>query len=136
MDEINVKRIASFGEVGLFPVRSVVIKLFAIRMKLGAPREGVAVDAVVKALAGPGPGPVPETAEALIFVSAAGGHERSMRIFGTLGDDIDHSVNRICSPDSSARSPDDFDPLDILEQGVLDLPKNRSEEHTSELQSR
>ncbi len=51
-----------------------------------------------------------------------------MRIFGILRDDIDHSVDRICPPDGTARSPDDFDPLDILEQGVLDLPKNTGKE--------
>ena|SRR5437879_174048 len=91
-------------------------------MKLGAPGESLSVDAVIKALVVPAS--VPQIDEALIDISAASRHEHSTRIFSVLGDDIDHSVDGICSPNRTARAADDFDPLDILKHCVLDLPIN------------
>src|SRR4029077_12972283 len=91
-------------------------------MKLGPLVEGLAVNEVIEALVVPAP--VAEIDEALIDISAAGRYEHSTCIFGALGDDIDHSVDGICSPNGAARAADDFDPLDILEHGVLDLPIN------------
>src|ERR1700730_620630 len=91
-------------------------------MKLGPVVEGLTVNPVIKALVVPAP--VAEIDEALIDISAAGRYEHSTCIFGALGDDIDHSVDSICSPNGAARAADDFDPLDILEHGVLNLPIN------------
>src|ERR1700681_1204040 len=91
-------------------------------MKLGPLVEGLAVNPVIKALVVPAP--VAEIDKALIDISAAGRYEHSTRIFGVLGDDIDHSVDSICSPNRTARAADDFDPLDILEHCILDLPIN------------
>src|SRR5438874_1282928 len=91
-------------------------------MKLGALVENLAVDTVIKVLVVPAP--VAEIDKALIDISAAGRYEHPTRIFGVLGNDIDHSVDSICSPNRTARAADDFDPLDILEHCVLDLPIN------------
>src|SRR5712692_8548463 len=90
--------------------------------------ESLPVDTVIEALAVPGS--ISEIDEALIDISAARGYERSMGVFGVLGDDIDHGVDGICSPDGAAWAPDDFDPFDILEQCVLDLPINAGEERS------
>src|SRR5437762_4058718 len=98
----------------------------AIRMKLGASHEGFSVDAIIKTFIVPGS--IAKMREALVEISAAGGDESSMSIFSALGDDIDDGVNGICSPDGSTRAPDDFDPLNILEQCVLDLPIDTCEQ--------
>src|ERR1700730_8192296 len=91
-------------------------------MKLGPLVEGLSVNTVIKVLVVPAS--VAEIDEALIDISAAGRYEHSTRIFGALGDDIDHGIDSICSPNRAARAADDFDSLDILEHGVLDLPIN------------
>src|SRR5258708_38644503 len=97
-----------------------VIELMAIWMKLGASNEGLSVDPVIEDLVVPGA--IPEIGEALVEVSTAGGHEHSTSVLGVLGDDIDHSVDGICTPDGPARPSDDLDPFNIFEQCVLDLP--------------
>src|SRR5216683_422971 len=51
-----------------------------------------------------------------------------MSILGVFGDDVDDGIDGICSPDGSARASDDFDPFNILEQCVLDLPINTGEQ--------
>src|SRR4029077_15322444 len=91
-------------------------------MKFGPLVEGLAVNTVIKALVVPAS--VAEIDEALIDISAAGRYEHSTCIFGALGDDIDHPVNSMFSQNRAARAADYFDPLDILEQGVLALPIN------------
>src|SRR4029077_15232245 len=93
-------------------------------MKLGPLVEGLTVNTVIKALVVPAP--VAEIDEALIDISAAGRYEHSACIFGVVVDVMDHSVDRSCSPKGGARAGDDFDPLDILEHGVLNLPINPS----------
>src|ERR1700680_4716260 len=98
----------------------------AIRMKLGASTEGLSVDAVIKVFIVPAP--VPKMGEALVEISAAGGYQRSMGILGVFVDDINYSIDRICSPDRSARATDDFDSFNILQQCVLDLPINAREQ--------
>src|SRR6266853_3761896 len=98
----------------------------AVGMKLGPANEGLSVDAVIKAFIVPGS--IAKMGEALVEISATGGDQRSMRIFSALGDDIDDRVYGICSPDGSTRASDDFDPFNILEQCVLDMPINAREQ--------
>ena len=95
-------------------------------MKLRASGKTLPVYTVVKTLAVAGT--VPEIDKALIDISTAGGYQRSMGLLGSFGDDIDHRVDRICSPDGTAWASDDFDPFDIFKQGVLDLPINAGEQ--------
>src|SRR5712692_5904788 len=95
-------------------------------MKLGAPGEALTVHTVVEVLAVPGS--VPETEGALVDVSAAAGHERSVGVFGVLGDDVDHSVDSVRSPDGATGTADHFDPVDVLEQCVLDIPPDTGKE--------
>src|SRR6266478_2865538 len=97
-----------------------------IRMKLRASNEGFSVDAIIKTFIVPGS--IAKMGEALVEISATGGDESSMGVFGILGDDIDYSVDGICSPDGSTRASNDFDALNILKQGVLDLPINTCEQ--------
>ena len=103
-----------------------VIELLVIGMKLRAPRESLPVYTVVKTLAVART--VPEIDEALIDISAAGGYQRSMGLLSPFGDDIDHRVDGICSPDGTAGASNDFDPFDIFKQCVLDLPINAREQ--------
>src|SRR6267143_2678602 len=71
---------------------------------------------------------VPEIEKALIDISSAGGCQRSMGLLSSFGDDIDYRVHGIRSPDGTAWASDDFDPVDILKQCVLDLPINTCEQ--------
>src|SRR5216684_271294 len=103
-----------------------VIESMAVRMKLAASNEGFSVDAVIEIFIVPAS--IAEMAEALVEVSTTGGDESSMSIFSALGDDIDDGINRIRSPDGSARASDDFDAFNILQQGVLNLPINPREQ--------
>src|ERR1700731_263957 len=98
----------------------------AVGMKLGTANEGLSVDTVIKAFIVPGS--IAKMGEALVEVATAGGDESSMSIFSAFGDDIDDSVYGVCSPDGSTWAPNDFDPLNILEQCVLDLPIDTCEQ--------
>src|SRR5256885_1064266 len=98
----------------------------AVRMKLRASNEGLPIDAVIKAFVVSGA--IAEMGEALVKISAAAGDERSMSILGVFGDDIDDSVDGICSPDGSARASDDLNAFNILKQCVLHLPVHPCEQ--------
>src|ERR1700724_2963299 len=91
----------------------------AIGMKLGAANEGFSVDTIIKTRIVPAS--IAKIGGALVEISAAGRNQRSMSIFGAFGDDIDDGINGISSPNGSTRAPNDFDPLNILGQCVLDL---------------
>src|SRR4029077_3140376 len=73
------------------------VKLALIRMEFMTSCEGLAIHAVVEILSVSGS--VSEAAEALIEVAASSGHKSSMSVLGALGDDIDHAVHGVCSPD-------------------------------------
>ena len=47
-----------------------------------------------------------------------------MRVFGIFGHDVNDSVDRIRSPNGAARSADYLDPVNVLKQSVLNIPKN------------
>src|ERR1051326_5889013 len=98
-----------------------VIKVPAIWMELGTSREGFAIHTVVKVRAVSGS--IPEIEETLL-VSPAGGNQPTVGVSRVLGNDIDHAVDGVRSPDRSARTTDDLDPLHILHQRVLHLPIN------------
>ena len=51
-----------------------------------------------------------------------------MRVARTLGDDVDDAVDGVGPPERAARSADDFDAVDVLEQDVLDFPVGAGEE--------
>src|SRR5258708_15064213 len=95
-------------------------------MELGAPGEGLPVHTVIEAF--PPPGTVPKIDKALVDISTAGRCEHSLGIFGVLRNDIDHTVDSICSPNGAPRASNDFNLFDILKQRVLDLPINAGEE--------
>src|SRR5258707_5327795 len=95
-------------------------------MKFRTPGESLSVDTVVKVFAVPSA--ITEIDETLVDISAASGHEHSAGIFRAFRDDVDHTVDSICSPNGAAWSPDHFDAFDILQQCVLDLPINAGKE--------
>src|SRR5258708_30680303 len=97
-----------------------VIPLPAIGMKLRTPCEPLAIDTIVEV--SPVAASVAEASQSLIEAPAPDRDERAMRTPGAHGNDVDYAVNGVGSPNSASRAADDFDPFDILEQNVLDLP--------------
>ncbi len=95
-------------------------------MKFRTPGESLSVDTVVNVFAVPSA--ITEIDETLVDISAASGHEHSAGIFRAFRDDVDYTVDSICSPNGAAWSPDDFNAFDILQQCVLDLPINAGKE--------
>lgn len=51
-----------------------------------------------------------------------------MGLARVLGDHVHDSVDRVRPPERPPRSPDDLDPLDVLEEDVLLLPEDAGEE--------
>src|SRR2546430_10448939 len=94
-------------------------------MKLGTPGEGFSINPVIKVVAVPSS--VPEINESLIEISASGRYQRPIRLFRAPGDDVDDSIDSVCSPDRAAGSSDDFNPFNVLKQRVFDLPVNAGE---------
>ncbi len=57
---------------------------------------------------------VAKSRDALINISASDRSERPVRGFGALGDDVDHSSDRIRTPDGASRTPNNFDSLYVF----------------------
>src|SRR6266849_7736303 len=96
-----------------------VIEVLVIWMELGTSCESFAINAIVKFRAVSAS--MPEIEEALL-VSTAGGDDHTVGVLRALGDNIDHAINGVRSPDRCARTADDFYPVHILHQRVLNFP--------------
>src|SRR6266404_9741558 len=96
-----------------------VIEVLVIWMELGTSSESFAINAIVKFRAVSAS--MPEIEEALL-VSTAGGDDLTVGVFRALGDNIDHAINGVRAPDRCTRTADDFDPVHILHQRVLNFP--------------
>src|SRR6267378_3111530 len=97
-----------------------------IGMEPRSAAEALSVDTIVEVP--PIPHSVAEPSDALIHVSTADGSQRPMGVFRALGDDVDHSGDRIGSPDRAPGTTYDFDALNIFEhyavlQGPIDAGK-------------
>jgi hypothetical protein len=51
-----------------------------------------------------------------------------MGVFRALGGNVDHTIDRIGSPEACSGSADHLNPSDVLEEQVLHVPKNAREE--------
>src|SRR6266853_4782882 len=102
---------------------SPVVEFPAIGMEFGAASEAFPVDSVVDTLVFVSRSKT-KVDKALIDISAAGGSEHSMGVFGILSDDVDDPIYGVRSPNGASRPPDDFNPVHIFEQRVLNLPIN------------
>jgi hypothetical protein len=102
-----------------------IVKLLVIGMVFGACVDALSVDPVIEAVvfssstAAP---TLPEIQKALIHRATTCRDKSPSGVFGVPGDDIDHAVDGVRSPDGAARPANDFDTVDILEQRVLHLP--------------
>src|ERR1700716_1139574 len=96
-----------------------------IGMKLGTSGEAFAVDPVVEVRSIPRS--IARFPSALIDVPGSRGYERSFRLPGVLGNDVDDSVDGVRSPDCPARSANNFNPVDVFEQRVLNFPVDTGE---------
>src|SRR5579872_6529592 len=98
-----------------------VIEVLVIWMELRTSCESFAINAIIKVRTVSAS--MPEIEEALL-VSTAGGDELTVGVFRALGNNIDHAINGVRSPDRCARTSDDFYPVYILHQRVLNFPIN------------
>src|SRR4030088_1163421 len=104
---------------------SPIVKPPMIGMKLGTSGEGFAVDPVFEVPSVPRS--IARFPSALIDVPSSRGYERSFRLPGVFGNDVDDSVDGVRSPDRPARSANDFNPVDVFEQRVLNFPVHAGE---------
>src|ERR1700756_372682 len=105
---------------------SPIIKLPTVRMELRATSESFPINTIIKGL--PISGSIPKIQEALIEISTSRRCEYPMSVSGILGDDVNHGVDSICSPDRATWPAAHLDALDILQKCVLNLPPDSSEE--------
>ena len=64
------------------------------------------------------------TQKTILKAAATGSQQGSLRVRGLLGDDINHTVDRINAPGCRAGSANYFDAFDIFQQRILLLPQN------------
>src|SRR5438552_18555158 len=50
--------------------------------------------------------------------------EDALRILRFLRDDVDHTIDRVRSPNTRAGAADDFNAIDVFKQHVLHIPKD------------
>jgi hypothetical protein len=60
----------------------------------------------------------------LVHVPTTRADHVAVGVLARFDDDVDHSVHRIGPPNGSSGSTDDFDPVNILQGQILDLPKS------------
>ena len=97
-----------------------VVKIVVIRVELGPPPKSHAIDAVAEVLA-KSPS-VTESAHTLLHTAGSRGNEPSAAVFGILGDDVDHAVHGICSPNSATRPANHFYAFHVLHHYFLQPP--------------
>src|SRR6267154_3238126 len=95
-------------------------------MELRTSQEALAIDPIVETLSICAPKTKP--AHPIVDISAAQGRQLSASFFRVLSNDIDNSIERVCSPDGTARPANYFDPVDVFQKGVLQLPINTGEQ--------
>ena len=89
-------------------------------MKTGIPVKIFSIDAIIKVLvrfSSDAHGAKPS-----LFGSPAGGDEDPLRVFGALGDNINHSIECVSAPKSSTGTTDDFNAIDVFERIILHFP--------------
>jgi len=91
----------------------------------GIAREPAARDTIRPRLAQPAA--VAELREPALLRSAPRADIRSRGLARRPCDDVDHPVDRVRSPEASARAPDDLDPFNVLEDEVLGVPVDPGE---------
>ena len=101
-----------------------IVKIVVIGMELRAASKGHTVDAVVGVSAKPSS--LTKFAGTLIKVATANGSYCSPGIFGILGDDVDHAVHSVRSPDGPTWSTNDFDAIHVLQHHALQVPIHAS----------
>jgi hypothetical protein len=65
----------------------------------------------------------------------AGADQPAWRSLGTLGDDVDHTVDGIGAPHGTAGSADHLDPVDIFQRHVLLIPVDAGAERAIDASS-
>src|SRR5690606_22761271 len=69
--------------------------------------------------------PVAQTAEQPLLTANAGSRQRALGQASIPGYDVDDTIDGIGPPERRPRAADDFDTVNILEQGILDVPERR-----------
>src|ERR1043165_2440249 len=59
--------------------------------------------------------------------AAAGAQEGPLGVFGAFGDDVDHAIHRVRPPKSRPGSAHHFDPVDVFQHDVLNVPEDSRE---------
>ena len=59
-----------------------------------------------------------------LFVADPADQQLAVGFVGAAGDDVDHAVDRVGTPQGAARAANDFDAVDVFEQGVLHIPEH------------
>jgi len=52
----------------------------------------------------------------------------ALRLGSRLGDDVNHRVDGVGPPDGGTRTSNHFDPIDVIEDKILGVPKNTREQ--------
>ena len=66
--------------------------------------------------------------EPLLFGATASANQATVRVFRRLGNDIDHSVDGVFSPDGRAWPTDHLDAINVLERIIEGFPEHAGED--------
>jgi hypothetical protein len=106
------------AEAGLGGAPAVIV--LSIGMVLGAAIVGFAVETIGEAVAVAST--VAGAQKTFFDVSASSRNQKPLRILAILGDNVDHAVHGVRSPNSPARAANHFNAVDILHHRVLHFP--------------
>ncbi len=94
----------------------------AIRERRGITTEGLAVDPIRSV--GAEPASIAGGCQAAQLAAATACNQEPAGVLRVLPDHVDHTVDRVGTPQRCPGSADDLDPVDIGEQKVLHIPKH------------
>src|SRR5262249_44836073 len=105
--------------------RSPVVEVPIVGMKFWTTREALRVNAIVELVFA---GTVANIEEALLNIAAAAARHPPMGHAGALGDDVDHAIDGVRSPDCSSGPANYLNTIDVGEDGILHLPVSPGEQ--------
>ena len=89
-------------------------------MIFGTPLEAEGIYAVVKVFVVAAP--IPSIEKALFEISSPRADQLPLRILAALSDDVDDAIHGVWSPDRAARSANNLNAINVLQQYILYLP--------------
>src|SRR5882724_9224258 len=67
---------------------------------------------------------ITNSAKVVDQTATAARNQKPLRVFCAFGDDVDNPINGVGAPERAAWAADHFDPINVVQKRVLNVPKH------------